>query len=255
MKSLKFSKKYFIFILFFLIVILVFCIYSTFKASKTKEIPIFQNSSWRAQKEMISPRDAQVENYLNFPEKFPSASFEDRLFHLVFYFNSDGDKVQNFEGPYGNRAGVMVFENQTKIWESKESIAELYDHSAEFKDITGDGVPEIVVIDGGGGNGVSCGVNVYKWNENTFQLITPSPDIEDGINPCNGADATKGGFIDVDNNGAMELISFRWDKAYPKIIDNNDPRFYATKEIKLIYKFNGTKYFLLEEIPTGIIRN
>jgi hypothetical protein len=268
MKSFKFSKKYLTILMIFCIVFLVIFfiknkyqkkivkenILTNDQVNQTKENPIFQNPSWRAQTELISPRNAQIENYLNFPEKFPSELFGGRLLYLVVYPNSDGSKIQNFEGRYGRRPGIVIFEGKKKIWENKENLAEIYQDSVQFKDVTGDGVPEIVVIDRGGGNEDSCGTNVYKWNNNTFELITP-PDTEDGINPCEGSDATKGGFKDIDNDGVMELISFRWDKAYPKITDNNDPLFYATKEIELIYKFNGTKYVLSKKIPTGVIRN
>lgn len=208
----------------------------------------FKNPSWRAQEEGISPRDAQIENYMDFPEKFPSAQFDSKTFHLLAFPQSlPIHKSKNFpDERYGNRGGLIVFSGDKEIWGSKDFLLELTQESTKFQDLTGDAIPEIITTDSGGGNVTACVMSVYKWNGVIFELITPLPD--EYISPCDGSNPSNGGIKDIDNDGIFELITFKMYRVYPDA-DIGDPKRNQMRETELIYKFDGKKYFLWKETP------
>ena len=239
-------KTKYLFLLLFLVVCFIAALLLIPDTPKPESIPIFQNPSWRARSEEISPRNAQIENYHNFPEKFPSEQFDDKIFHLVVYPQSNRyHKVQNFEGQRDEgRPGMIVF-NDKKIILEVSTFAEINQDSVSFQHLTGMAALEIVAVDSGGGNATQCGMSVYKWDGTKFVLITPQPD--EYINPCEGSNPADGGAKDIDGDGVFELITFRMTRVNPEA-DLDDPLFDEMSETVLIYKFNGTKYYLWKEV-------
>ena len=202
----------------------------------------------RAEAEGISPREAQIKNYLEFPETFPSGQFDGRTFSLVVFGNSHGRyKVRNFEGQRNSsRPGIMVFEGDNRIWEDKDeyhfdaiSVNDVY-----LRDLTGDNIPEIIGIDSGGGNRPGCTMSAYRWDgEDSFDPIIPLPD-EGYIEPCSSEKyGDSGGARDIDGDGVFELITYVEERIYPEA-DYGTPLYYERESKKLIYKFNGSKYLL-----------
>ena len=207
----------------------------------------YKNPSVNARAENISPRAAQLKNYEEFPEYFPSAQFEGRIFHLVAYPDSEGFKVSNFDiQPGGHRAGIYVYEGDKIVWESTNYIADISVGEARFQDLTNDNIPEIVTTDSGGGNVSYCIANIYKWNGELFILMVPDPQ-EDGINLCSGLNNESEGIHDIDNDGIFELVSYLKRKVYPEIHDIDNPLFLEEITVKQVYKYNGTQYFLWKE--------
>lgn len=241
----KFSKKHLALTLIVigLAGVLLFIFLKTEKQNEaTQAQPTFQNPSQAAQTEAVSPREIQIQNYLNFPDKFPTSTIDGQIFSLVTYPSSNLlDKVQNFNEKPVNKSGVIVFNGKADIWESGEDLQEVEPDQTEFKDVTGDGVPEIVVTDEGGGNEPSCALDIYKWNGTSFQLITP----EGGIGSC------KGGLQEIGSSSVYEVTQFTWELDSP----NADPLGPNYKEVEQIYRFDGSQYSLWKETPTGAVGN
>jgi hypothetical protein len=207
----------------------------------------YKNPFVRARTERISPREAQIEIYHEFPDEFMSASFNDKVFHLVPYPDSIGHKISNYQiQPGGHRAGIYVYEGDKIVWESTNYIADISVGEARFQDLTNDGISEIVAVDHGGGNVTYCIANIYKWNGELFILMVPDPQ-EDGINLCSGLNNESEGIHDIDNDGIFELVSYLKRKVHPEIHDTDNPLYFEEETVKQIYKYNGTEYFLWKE--------
>lgn len=256
MNKKRIQLKRFIFVLG-LLIIFTTIIFGKYKTQSNVESLIgntdtnvspedYLNPYVRARAEKISPRAAQIEIYIEFPDNFLSAQFNDRTFHLVPYPNSDGFEIPNYPiKPGGNRSGIYVYEEDKLIWESTNYIADISMGESTFQDLTNDNIPEIVTTDSGGGNVSYCIANIYKWNEEFFILIVPDPQ-EDGINLCSGLGDDEG-IRDIDNDGVFELVTYSKIKTHPEIHDINDLLFLEETVVKQIYKYNGTEYFLWDE--------
>lgn len=206
----------------------------------------YLNPYAKARAEKISPRAAQIAIYIEFPDNFLSAQFNDRTFHLVPYPNSDGFEVSNYPiKPGGNRSGIYVYEESKLIWESTNYIADISIGETTFQDLTNDNIPEIVTTDSGGGNVSYCIANIYKWNGESFILIVPDPQ-EDGINLCSGLSDDEG-IRDIDNDGVFELVAYLKRKVHPEIHDIDNPLYLEEETVGQIYKYNGTEYSLWKE--------
>ena len=198
----------------------------------------YVDPEYRAGKENSSPREAQIKNYSLAPEKFPpeliaSTTIAGKTFHVVGYPDSEASSFYHYKDNHTDipfvRSGVIVFEGNNMIWESKEYIQSV--SSVKFKDINSDGIDEIEVIDIGTGNTAGRALSVYMWRKGIFELISPK----------NTVTTTKATFTqtrvdccleDINDDGIMEIVN---------IVSNGT--------IKKTYKFNGTEYKLWKEEP------
>lgn len=256
MNKIKMYKKEFILVLIALIILVFVLLLSKYKAESDAEPSVintdiqlspeeYRNPSARARMEKISPRAAQLEIYSEFPEHFPSTLYEGKLFHLVAFPDSYGFETPNFaEGRNKDRPGVIVFEGNNIIWENSDDFMEIFTFLTVFRDVTGDGVSEVIVVDSGGGNVTYCITTIYIWNGQTFALITPEP--HEGISLCSGVNDDEG-IQDIDEDGVFELVAYLKRKVHPEIHDIDNPLYLEEKTVRQIYKYNGTKYFLWKE--------
>ena len=193
-----------------------------------------------AEKKGISPRQAQIENYHANPDQFSAADFGDKILHFVIYEDSNNTHHKNFpDEKYDDSGGIVAFQGDKLVWESK--IASVFDISAKLKDFTGDGVPEVAVYSEDiHVTGCHINLSVYRWTGSTFVSILPEGG--PGSYVCDGDIVG-----DIDNDGVYEFFYFKDDLIHTE--DNPDKnRDYIYKKSKVIYKFNGQKYYLWDKI-------
>jgi len=189
----------------------------------------------------LSNREIAIKAAETSPHSLPKTRIGNDVYLLTgyedtFYGQSDKDNK-----PGRKFGGILVFKmidgEPELFWESDEYITQKY---MSFKDIDSDGVQEIVWEGDLGATGRNSSIYVYRFNSNTFYLITPveyREGVVSGIAIRYGWTLISGlpelTYIkDVDNDGMMEITTGYYDE--------------NGKFLKQVYKFDGSEYHAME---------
>lgn len=201
--------------------------------------PIASTTESQTEDQKLSNREIAMVALLKNPDKFDKSTFKHEEYYLTSYNDSFyGDGPENRLGH--KSGGIIVFKiekGKPKIfWESVEEINNGF---AYFKDINNDGIPEIVWDGYFGATGRNSAYYAYKFDGNKFTTITPVR-ISKGITmegtPVEATDTLISGdsgltyMEDLDNDGIQEFTTGYWD-------ENNNA-------MVSTYKWNGTEYYL-----------
>ncbi len=157
----------------------------------------------------ISYRDALIEVFHDFPDKFPHTMIDGKALYLVGYPEGGGEYYIRKVGiPYQDWGGVIVFEQAGKdtfnlLWESNEAITRGNGDYSRFQDINNDGIDEIIITDITGTSSTTS-ILIYMWQDNTFKIVTPTEKI--GKNTFTSIAADSAYLKDLDNDKIDEII-------------------------------------------------
>ena len=185
----------------------------------------------------MSNRENAIRAALAHPERLQKTQIHGETYLLTGYKDTLYGESNKDNKPGRKFGGILVFkvtDGQPELfWESDEYITQTY---MDFRDIDSDEISEIVWEGDLGATGRSHAFYVYRFDGDTFQLITPvqvregtvsGVPIEYGWTSVNGLPELT--FMkDVDGDGVLEITTGYYD-------ENGDA-------ISKIYTFNGSQY-------------
>lgn len=250
------NKKYLIIIVFIILLVSIFIIFSKDR-NKGENWSNNFNKSILAISESQSPRYLAINKLLN--NNFESIKKESltkdnsnvSVFSVTYnYSNEFTNHINDSDDNKKHRGGVIIFrvidKYVEKIWESQEIIQGLSNPGVKFLDIDNDGFKEIVVTVPQ--SNIYENLYIYKFKDENFNLISPLVEEEYTkieISEIYGTSPVE--ISDKNNDKIMEISTRELVDIIPGAPGDNPG---AGRLIIKTYKFNGEVYELWKEEKT-----